>query len=152
MSLWLPRPSPILLARSYNHSARHVLRSQLFSSGAINLPLPTIFPAHHTNFSPSHRRLQSTKPSSNLSPTSAAASGVSASPPATKDAPKAPLMTRVWKKVKHEAAHYWHGSKLLVSEARISSRLQWKILHGDTLTRRERRQVRFLLYLCFLFM
>jgi LETM1 and EF-hand domain-containing protein 1 len=51
-------------------------------------------------------------------------------------------MTRVWKKVKHEAAHYWHGSKLLVSEVRISARLQWKILHGESLTRRERRQLR----------
>ena len=60
-------------------------------------------------------------------------------PPAVK---QEPLGTRVWKKVKHEAQHYWHGSKLLVSEVRISSRLQWKILHGDTLTRRERRQVR----------
>jgi hypothetical protein len=57
----------------------------------------------------------------------------------------APLPTRVWKKVKHEAAHYWHGSKLLVSEVRISTRLQWKILHGENLTRRERRQV---WYLC----
>ena len=57
------------------------------------------------------------------------------------DTPKQPLMTRVWQKVKHEANHYWHGTKLLVSEVRISSRLQWKILQGETLTRRERRQV-----------
>ena len=54
----------------------------------------------------------------------------------------APLATRVWKKVKHEAQHYWHGSKLLAAEVRISSRLQWKLLHGESLTRRERRQVR----------
>ncbi|KAG5654508.1 hypothetical protein H0H81_001149 [Sphagnurus paluster] len=51
-------------------------------------------------------------------------------------------MTRVWKKVKHELQHYWHGTKLLVSEVRISSRLQWKILQGETLTRRERRQLK----------
>ncbi len=57
------------------------------------------------------------------------------------DTVKPPLGTRVWKKVKHEAQHYWHGSKLLVSEVRISSKLQWKILQGDSLTRRERRQV-----------
>lgn len=59
-----------------------------------------------------------------------------------KPGPPAPLSTRVWKKVKHEAQHYWHGSKLLVSEVRISARLQWKILHGEILTRRERRQLR----------
>lgn len=58
------------------------------------------------------------------------------------DTVKAPLSTRVWKKVKHEAQHYWHGSKLLVSEVRIASKLQWKILQGETLTRRERRQLR----------
>ena len=55
---------------------------------------------------------------------------------------EAPLMTRAWSKVKNEAAHYWHGSKLLAAGVRISSRLQWKLLHGDTLTRRERRQCR----------
>ncbi|KAG8217904.1 LETM1-domain-containing protein [Butyriboletus roseoflavus] len=62
------------------------------------------------------------------------------SPPMPKE--DAPLLTRAWKKVKHEVQHYWHGSKLLVSEVRISARLQWKILHGDSLTRRERRQLR----------
>lgn len=56
--------------------------------------------------------------------------------------PKQPLRTRVWQKVKHEAQHYWAGSKLLAKEVRISARLQWKILHGESLTRRERRQVR----------
>jgi len=61
--------------------------------------------------------------------------------PTPTQTPTAPLPTRVWKKVKHEAQHYWHGSKLLVSDVRIASKLQWKILHGDALTRRERRQV-----------
>ena len=37
---------------------------------------------------------------------------------------EAPLMTRAWSKVKNEAAHYWHGSKLLAAGVRISSRLQ----------------------------
>lgn len=72
----------------------------------------------------------------------ATSDNVKASPPAKGTAPQAPLMTRVWKKVKHEAAHYWHGTKLLVSEVRISARLQWKILHGEQLTRRERRQLK----------
>ncbi|KAF8740987.1 hypothetical protein AX14_006197 [Amanita brunnescens Koide BX004] len=52
------------------------------------------------------------------------------------------LPAAVWKKVKHEVQHYWHGTKLLVSEVRISSKLQWKILQGESLTRRERRQLR----------
>jgi hypothetical protein len=54
---------------------------------------------------------------------------------------------RIWKKIKDGAIHYWHGTKLLVSEVRISARLQTKLLHGGTLTRREKRQVTKLIYL-----
>ncbi|KAK0240204.1 LETM1-like protein-domain-containing protein [Armillaria nabsnona] len=116
MSLWLPRP---LLARSYSH----ILRIH---------PGPSpVFPRVYLRAAPSSRpRFQSTK---------------SPDQPAVKPSPPvkaSPLLPRVWKKVKHEAAHYWHGSKLLVSEVRISARLQWKILHGEVLTRRERRQLR----------
>jgi len=53
-----------------------------------------------------------------------------------------PLTTRIWTKVKHEASHYWHGTKLLASDIRISSRLLASLLRGKGLTRRERRQVR----------
>lgn len=55
--------------------------------------------------------------------------------------PQEPLMTRVWAKVKHEAHHYWSGTKLLGKEIRISYRLQMKLLRGKGLTRREKRQV-----------
>lgn len=60
--------------------------------------------------------------------------------------PGPPLMSRVWTKVKHEASHYWHGTKLLASDIRISSRLLASLLRGKTLTRRERRQVRSISY------
>lgn len=56
--------------------------------------------------------------------------------------PKEPLLTRVWAKVKHEASHYWSGTKLLGKEIKISARLQMKLLRGKVLTRREKRQVR----------
>jgi LETM1 and EF-hand domain-containing protein 1 len=56
--------------------------------------------------------------------------------------PKPPLVSRAWSKVKHEASHYWSGSKLLAKEVKIASRLQWKLLHGESLTRRERRQLK----------
>jgi len=93
----------------------------------------------------SRHRFQSTQPPPTNSATTTTTPPDSAAPlppPVPKDTPKPPLSTRVWKKVKHEAQHYWHGTKLLVSEVRISSRLQWKILHGEVLTRRERRQLR----------
>ncbi|KAG8906052.1 hypothetical protein FRB99_007709 [Tulasnella sp. 403] len=75
----------------------------------------------------------------NVSP---ATSGGSDDKAISKDEPKPPLATRVWTKVKHEAAHYYHGSKLLVSEVRISSRLMLKVMRGSNLTRRENRQLR----------
>jgi len=48
---------------------------------------------------------------------------------------------KIWAKVKHEALHYWHGTKLLGKEIKISARLQMKLLRGKSLTRREKRQV-----------
>lgn len=47
----------------------------------------------------------------------------------------------VWQKVKHEAHHYWDGTKLLVTEVKISSKLALKMAAGYELTRREHRQV-----------
>jgi LETM1 and EF-hand domain-containing protein 1 len=49
----------------------------------------------------------------------------------------------LWQKVKHEANHYWDGTKLLAAEVKISSRLALKMAAGYELTRREHRQVCF---------
>ncbi|EGN95445.1 hypothetical protein SERLA73DRAFT_186448 [Serpula lacrymans var. lacrymans S7.3] len=157
MSLWLPRSQPTLLARSYSRNPHHIaqrahLVSTLALRGAANYPAH-FHPSPHAFLisyrSNSSHSTPSTPPSSSRHESTSVPSDPSTSPdpkpspPAPKDAAsQAPLMTRAWKKVKHEAAHYWHGSKLLVSEVRISGRLQWKILHGESLTRRERRQLR----------
>jgi LETM1 and EF-hand domain-containing protein 1 len=50
-------------------------------------------------------------------------------------------LAKTWAWIKHEANHYWDGSKLLAAEVRISSKLLRKVLNGARLTRRERRQV-----------
>lgn len=47
----------------------------------------------------------------------------------------------VWQKVKKEVNHYWDGTKLLVAEVKISSKLALKMAAGYELTRREHRQV-----------
>jgi LETM1 and EF-hand domain-containing protein 1 len=47
----------------------------------------------------------------------------------------------LWQKIKHEAQHYWDGTKLLVVEVKISSKLALKMAAGYELTRREHRQV-----------
>ncbi|SRR6266849_608994 len=130
MSLWLPRSPPLALIavvrRSYGTHSRLVT----YAHAQRALPVPQRFIQAHPL-----TRFQSTK-------TTVDPSSPSPSPPATKNAkPVEPILSRVWNKVKHEAQHYWQGSKLLAKEVRISARLQRKILQGETLTRRERRQV-----------
>lgn len=47
----------------------------------------------------------------------------------------------LWEKVKHEAQHYWDGTKLLGLEIKISSKLVLKVAAGYELTRREHKQL-----------
>ncbi|GAA5964135.1 hypothetical protein JCM21900_003639 [Sporobolomyces salmonicolor] len=61
---------------------------------------------------------------------------------AKKDKEKAGRLTRMWASVKKEALHYWHGTKLLGKEIRISSRLLRRLIVGKKLTRREHRQLK----------
>ncbi|KAG6818163.1 hypothetical protein H0H87_000068 [Tephrocybe sp. NHM501043] len=128
MSVWVPRTTSSVLARSCSR-----LPSALIS---VRLPRSSRVYPRSTLYFQSSRSLQTPITSTNTPPSSN--NEPKPTPPAT---PEVALSTRVWKKVKHELQHYWHGTKLLVSEVRISSRLQWKILQGETLTRRERRQV-----------
>ncbi|XP_048358637.1 mitochondrial proton/calcium exchanger protein isoform X2 [Sphaerodactylus townsendi] len=39
-----------------------------------------------------------------------------------------------------ELKHYYHGFRLLWIDTKIAARMLWQILHGNTLSRRERRQ------------
>ena len=118
----LCRPLSTFITRSHYSRTTLILRSHLVLQPALR-------------YSPRQLDIRYQSTNSNSSP------GPKSTLPAAKQPLKEPLGTRIWKKVKHEAQHYWHGSKLLVSEVRISSKLQWKILHGEGLTRRERRQV-----------
>ena len=122
----LCRPLSTFIARSHYSRSALISRSHLVLHPALRYP---------------PRQLDIRYQSSNSNPSPSELKPSSPSLPAAKQQLKEPLGTRIWKKVKHEAQHYWHGSKLLVSEVRISSKLQWKILHGEGLTRRERRQV-----------
>jgi len=42
---------------------------------------------------------------------------------------------------KHEAKHYYMGSKLLLADVRTSRQIFFRTLTGSSLTRRERKQV-----------
>lgn len=52
------------------------------------------------------------------------------------------IKSSILTKIKEGAAHYWHGSKLLAYETKISGKLLWKLLNGHDLIRREKRQLR----------
>lgn len=129
MSLWLPRSLPLAFVAIGRRSYRTHSHVVTYLHAQRNMPMRFI----QADPLP---RFQSTK--ATVDPSSPPPS-----PPATKSVkPTEPVLSRVWAKAKHEAQHYWHGSKLLAKEVRISARLQRKILQGETLTRRERRQVR----------
>ncbi|CAG8556253.1 5113_t:CDS:10 [Paraglomus brasilianum] len=57
---------------------------------------------------------------------------------ATNSAKKKPMLIRV----KDELVHYWHGTKLLGLEIKISTKLLYRLLKGEKLTRREVRQLK----------
>ena len=44
--------------------------------------------------------------------------------------------------VADEVKHYYHGFRLLWIDTTIAGRMLWRVLNGQTLSRRERRQVR----------
>lgn len=96
----------------------------------------------HRQIHLSHRRLQELKPPSRAkSATSAAPSlGSTSSAPVTETKPAAPKLT-LWEKVKHEAHHYWDGTKLLGFEIKVSFKLVLKSAAGYELTRRENKQL-----------
>ena len=84
-----------------------------------------LFPySHHRQFSSSRRLLNKIETDTNNTPVQ----------PAQKPS--------VWQRVKKEARHMWTGSKLLVTETKISYRLLKQMLNGQHLTHREHRQLR----------
>jgi LETM1 and EF-hand domain-containing protein 1 len=56
--------------------------------------------------------------------------------------PKKSWLARTWETIKHEAHHYWVGTKLLGSEIGMCIRIIRQVLDGQELTRRELRQLR----------
>lgn len=65
------------------------------------------------------------------------ASGTQSPPPAV---PKKSLGQRVLDELKH----YYHGFRLLGIDTNVAGRMVWRLLHGQQLTRRDRRRVRLL--------
>ncbi|ODV77610.1 LETM1-domain-containing protein [Suhomyces tanzawaensis NRRL Y-17324] len=58
-----------------------------------------------------------------------------------KDLVKADKKASLWDKIKHEAQHYWDGTKLLGFEMKVSTKLLFKLVSGYGLSRRESNQL-----------
>ncbi|KAG8928946.1 hypothetical protein FRC01_005153 [Tulasnella sp. 417] len=132
-----PRLLAISQARGFH--ARPLHRSAIPQPPAPSAPLEARSAA---SFPPLALQQQQRRHVSNTSPKSDGETASTDDKALTKEEQKLPLATRAWAKVKHEAAHYWNGSKLLVAEVRISSRLLLKLMRGGNLTRRENRQLK----------
>lgn len=55
---------------------------------------------------------------------------------------KAVVRKSLGQRVLDELKHYYHGFRLLGIDTKIAGRMVWRLLHGQQLTRRERRRVR----------
>lgn len=156
MSIWLPQASRHVHRVTALHATRSSLKYAASDLAYSRLPqrqfvssLNYYNPSLFTPYLPPHSRTpaacRSYATSNTEKDAAPSTSNTETNPPSTSNVPAEPakpLGARIWAKVKHEAAHYWHGSKLLVSEMRISLRLVFLLLQGKTLTRREKRQLR----------
>ncbi|KAJ8261094.1 hypothetical protein COCON_G00168170 [Conger conger] len=64
-----------------------------------------------------------------------------AAAPAPKAAEKAVIRKSIRQRVVEELKHYYHGFRLLGIDTSIAGRMVWRLLHGQQLTRRERRRL-----------
>ncbi|KAI8048830.1 LETM1-like protein-domain-containing protein [Syncephalis plumigaleata] len=127
----------VLLFNAYRLSANSVrFASNNPKSTAHPVPSPT------ANKSDKDAKVQeaveAVKTLENAAKISSATATTATATPASVAKPKKPLKERI----KEELLHYWHGSKLLAKEVRISSKLLWHMLKGEQLTRREQRQLK----------
>lgn len=49
-------------------------------------------------------------------------------------------------RIKEEILHYYHGFKLLFIDTKICCKYVWRIVNGETLSRREHRQVKYCIF------
>ncbi|XP_030057787.1 LETM1 domain-containing protein LETM2, mitochondrial isoform X2 [Microcaecilia unicolor] len=51
------------------------------------------------------------------------------------------VVKSLWQKIVDELKHYYHGFRLLWIDTKVAARMVWRLLHGQVLTRRERRRL-----------
>lgn len=144
-----PRLSPFVHARLAPHLRQHAFRTTALSLGFQGQQLRLLTSSRaflaSAPSSPPTPPAPSTKPESKEVAVEEKKDKAVAKKEEKKE--KGTRMQRIWATVKKEASHYWHGTKLLGKEVRISARLLRRLVAGKKLTRREHRQVRRLSFL-----
>ncbi|KAH9461712.1 hypothetical protein Pst134EA_017997 [Puccinia striiformis f. sp. tritici] len=149
MQRGLPRPSSVLAAYHHQHLRAF---SQLSPLGLASNRWPTsssLVLGDRLSYSRSYnhnsliKRFNSTVPTpSDPEKDSNQSHKPSSSKTLTTSTEQLTRLQKIWKSVREEASHYWHGTKLLGKEIRLSAKYQLKLLNGKKLTRRERRQLK----------
>ncbi|XP_018109059.1 LETM1 domain-containing protein LETM2, mitochondrial isoform X2 [Xenopus laevis] len=64
-------------------------------------------------------------------------------PPSPPEPEKSPQVVRksLGQRVMDEIKHFYHGFRLLWIDTKVAARMVWRLLHGQVLTRRERRRL-----------
>lgn len=121
-----------LAIRSATRNLRYPLRPALHSNlnkRTVNVPLIASFVRCQSNISKNDKTQEIVKADGSQK----AGTEVSKVEEKTKKS--------LWEKVKHEAQHYWDGTKLLGYEIKVSTKLLFKMALGYGLSRREANQL-----------
>ncbi|XP_076005459.1 LETM1 domain-containing protein LETM2, mitochondrial [Genypterus blacodes] len=123
-------PGSALLARQLHNS--NVWLQDIKQEGTKDTPLPAqdVPPTAKTDPEP--------PPEPAVTPLSAAQATPAAAPPAQE---KAIIGKSLYVKVVDELKHYYNGFRLLGIDINIAGRMVWRLLHGQLLSRRERRRL-----------
>lgn len=119
-----------LLARSLHNSG--VWFQNIKEEDSKTTPPPTQEPT-------SAIKKDSDTPQSDPPPATASTASTPAVAPAQE---RAIVKKSLYQRVVDELKHYYNGFRLLGIDIKIAGRMVWRLLHGQVLTRRERRRVR----------
>lgn len=121
-----------LVIKSATKNLRYPLKPTLhgnLNKKTVNLPLVTSFIRYQSNISNNDKTQELVK-----------SGGSKPATEVTKLEEKKDKKS-LWEKVKHEAQHYWDGTKLLGYEMKVSTKLLFKMALGYGLSRREANQL-----------
>lgn len=124
-----------LLARSLHSSSFSVLLQEIKQEDTKTSPAAAQDASKKDSAAPQAQAQAQPPPAPAPTPTAAAASAV---PPVQE---RAVVKKALYQKIVDELKHYYNGFRLLGIDIKIAGRMVWRLLHGQLLSRRERRRL-----------